>query len=460
MKRLQALIGQLHYDGTTDHTALIREKALADLRLQFSVPLDKIKQMQLHFLQEMVRGLTGDESTIKMLPSFVKKADAKTINGDYYALDLGGTNFRVIKVSVKEGEVQSTSQQQHKIPKEHMEGTAEGLFGFIADCVKSGAEGSGDLGFTFSFPCQQITINSAKLIKWTKGFSTSGVEGQDVGKLLQTAFNARGIKLKTAAICNDTVGTLVTQYFQDSTAAIGVILGTGFNAAYWEKLKQIRKLPGSTQAGDDEYMCINMECGNFDSREQPACLPLTKYDTIVDRRSPNPGAQFTEKIISGMYLGPVCREVFLDLATQGAMKRVVELETKPFDTWQMSFCLGDTTSDLVAIEKHFLEQYNHQTSTQQRNLIREVCWLVATRSARVAVAAISTIALKMGVVKNCTVSVDGSVFEKVPGYKQVMEVAFRELSESDPFHYCRFKLTKEGSGVGAALIAALASKTS
>lgn len=28
-----------------------------------------------------------------------------------------------------------------------------------------------ELGFTFSFPCEQTAINSGKLIRWTKGFS-------------------------------------------------------------------------------------------------------------------------------------------------------------------------------------------------------------------------------------------------------------------------------------------------
>jgi hexokinase len=41
------------------------------------------------------------------------------------------------------------------------------------------------LGFTFSFPCEQEGLAKAKLVKWTKGFSCSGVEGQDVVQHLQ-----------------------------------------------------------------------------------------------------------------------------------------------------------------------------------------------------------------------------------------------------------------------------------
>lgn len=341
-----------------------------------------------------------------------------------------------------------------------MTGNADGLFEFIAECVhQTVPEEQGDLGFTFSFPMDQTSINEAQLIRWTKGFSTSGVPGQDVCKLLQKAFDKKGVRLRIVAVCNDTVGTLVTQYFQDSKASIGVIIGTGFNCAYWEQIRDVTKLVDSKQAAAGEQMCINMECGNFDSYKQPRALPFTKYDAIIDQRSPNPGFQYTEKLISGMYLGAVCQEIFVDLIQKGVLCNLPGLVKKKFQTWQLSLCLADTSDDLLLISKHLQETYGVCGSEQDRSTIRWVCYLVANRSARIATAVISTIAAKIGVSKDCTVAVDGSVFEKVPDYKQMMELAFQELQlEGDPFHYFRFKLTKEGSGVGAGLIAALASQ--
>lgn len=49
------------------------------------------------------------------------------------------------------------------------------------------------LGFTFSFPCKQEGLASARLTGWTKGFKCSGVEGEDVGELLQAAMSRRGV---------------------------------------------------------------------------------------------------------------------------------------------------------------------------------------------------------------------------------------------------------------------------
>ena len=51
------------------------------------------------------------------------------------------------------------------------------------------------LGFTFSFPLRQEGLTKAKLVTWTKGFKCSGVEGEDVVKLLQEAIARRGVSI-------------------------------------------------------------------------------------------------------------------------------------------------------------------------------------------------------------------------------------------------------------------------
>ena len=47
------------------------------------------------------------------------------------------------------------------------------------------------LGFTFSFPTRQRSLNQAELANWTKGYKCSGVEGVDVGTLLKKAIAKR-----------------------------------------------------------------------------------------------------------------------------------------------------------------------------------------------------------------------------------------------------------------------------
>ena len=69
-----------------------------------------------------------------------------------------------------------------------MSGTADQVFGFLADCVKEVDPLPGTkLGFTFSFPSEQTAINHSTLVIWTKGFSATGCVGLDSVELLEKA---------------------------------------------------------------------------------------------------------------------------------------------------------------------------------------------------------------------------------------------------------------------------------
>ena len=60
------------------------------------------------------------------------------------------------------------------------------------------------IGFTFSFPCKQEGLASARLTSWTKGFSCSGVVNEDVVKLLQEAIHEKVRSIALAEIIDPT----------------------------------------------------------------------------------------------------------------------------------------------------------------------------------------------------------------------------------------------------------------
>ena len=66
------------------------------------------------------------------------------------------------------------------------------------------------LGFTFSFPCSQEGLAKGRLVKWTKGFCCSGVEGEDVCQLLRDALarleGEKHVQIDVCAVLNDTTG--------------------------------------------------------------------------------------------------------------------------------------------------------------------------------------------------------------------------------------------------------------
>ena len=72
--------------------------------------------------------------------------------------------------------------------------TQQKLFDFIAkgmaEFVKEqGIKDKLPLGFTFSFPVHQTSLVSGNLIEWTKDFTASGAEGNDVVCMLRDAMS-------------------------------------------------------------------------------------------------------------------------------------------------------------------------------------------------------------------------------------------------------------------------------
>lgn len=438
--------------------------ALATLATQFTMGMDRLKVMALYMIHEMVEGLEGRPSTVRMLPSFVYKSDTTNSSGIFYALDLGGTNFRVLRVCMQGGKVVERLDSKYVIPNSALMGNSDDLFGFIAKSVKMmmSEKAPDDLnkelpmGFTFSFPCELKSISSGVLIKWTKGFSTEGVVGKDVAQLLRESFRKLGVKMNVAAVCNDTIGTLIARYFADENAQVGVIVGTGSNACYFERSAAVTKDP-TVAAHGDRMTAINMECGNFDSKYRYV-LPITRYDELIDERSLNPDNQLQEKIVSGMYLGEIARHMIVQLSEIGCLTpELGKALSKPmsFETKYMGMITADQGPGLQ-FTRRLIKKVSgvDLTSASDLRVVREVCRLVRNRSAQQAAVLTSAPLLKTHVQGLATVAVDGSVYEKMPSFQRLYQDNLNAIlgKESN----AKLVLQKDGSGIGATMITALA----
>ena len=112
----------------------------------------------------------------------------------------------------------------------------------------------------------------------------------------------------------------------------GLILGTGTNACYLEEVKDIHTIDQEAYKSQ-KHMVINTEWGAFGENGKYIIIVLhyehcshilctvsgeldfvrTKWDMAVDEFSVNPGNHIFEKMISGMYMGELIRQVLLDL---------------------------------------------------------------------------------------------------------------------------------------------------
>ncbi|GAB1298216.1 Hexokinase-3 [Apodemus speciosus] len=454
-------------------------RILEETLAPFQLNSEQLTAVQAQMREAMIRGLRGEASSLRMLPTYVRATPDGSERGDFLALDLGGTNFRVLLVRVAEGSVQIINQV-YSIPECVAQGSGQKLFDHIVDCIvdfqkRQGLSGQSlPLGFTFSFPCKQLGLDQpwsgwcccfsfllwsvwlqGILLNWTKGFNASGCEGQDVVYLLREAIRRRqAVELNVVAIVNDTVGTMMSCGYDDPRCEMGLIVGTGTNACYMEELRNVASVPG-----DAGHMCINMEWGAFGDDGSLGMLS-TCFDASVDQASINPGKQRFEKMISGMYLGEIVRHILLHLTDLGVLfrgQKTQRLQTR--DIFKTKF-LSEIESDSLALRqvRAILEDLGLTLTSDDALMVLEVCQAVSRRAAQLCGAGVAAVVEKIREnrgLRELTVSVgvDGTLYKLHPHFSRLVSATVQKLA---PQCTVTFLQSEDGSGKGAALVTAVA----
>lgn len=431
-------------------------KKIQFLTGQFTILPEEINIIAENFRQTMVAGLAGKPSPLKMLASYLGKPSGDE-TGTFLALDFGGTNVRVLLTELfghGKVSIQARAGNRLKDPNGHYnyisaQATANELFDFIAEQIATlvTPDSTYPLGHTFSFPTHQTGLNTGTLINWTKEFETQHVEGQDISALLTAALERKNLtNVVPKVIVNDTVGTLLTAAYADNFTDIGSICGTGHNTAYLEPFSPLTNGP----------MIINLESGNFGQ------LPLTSYDLELDTASEKPGAQLLEKMVSGHYIGEIVRIIICNLFADGLLATSTGKERllTPYllNGAHISLLQEDDTADLSLINT-WLTDSEHITnsSLEDRQALKTIATLVSVRSARLVAATY------LGIIKHMdpqlqhkhNIAIDGSLYEKTPGYAAAMQLTLDQgLTGYEAT--ATTSLSKDGSGIGAAIATAIA----
>ncbi|KAK2460019.1 hypothetical protein APHAL10511_007942 [Amanita phalloides] len=449
------------------------KKTMADhlrrLESIFTLTPQRMRMIVEAFKEALELGLEQPGQTVPMLPTYVFGWPTGQEKGDFLAMDLGGTNLRVCLVNVQGNGKFEITQTKYRLTEEQKHDEGQKLFDFCAECLKTfintnfaeeNALKPGEilpLGFTFSYPCSQDRIDRGNLIRWTKGFGAPNTEGHDVAQMMRESIQKLNLSVQLTALINDTTGTLIASHYVNPRSKIGVIFGTGCNAAYMERAQDIPKLKscGITENLD---MAINCEWGAFDSFEHEH-LPRTKYDTIVDQSSNKPDEQAFEKLIAGRYLGEILRLIICELIDEGVLflgQNTYKLEVSySFDTAFLSLMESDPTDELLMIIGIFTHFFAVETTLAERQFFRALAKLIGRRAARLSACGIAAIVSKMGYLEEgCLVAADGSLYNKYPSFPDRVHEGlvdiFGERGRNIITHHA-----EDGSGVGSAIIAAM-----
>ncbi|KAM7201895.1 putative glucokinase [Naviculisporaceae sp. PSN 640] len=481
---------------------------------QFDYTDEDVNKAVKEFIRQMGEGLENEGTSLSQIPTYVTGVPNGTEKGLYMAVDLGGTNFRVCSINLNGDTTFNLTFSKVAIPRELMVAKeAKDLFAFLAKQIEvflrthheehfekhvrrrltvSSPEGYKDeevfrLGFTFSFPVQQIGINKGTLIRWTKGFDIPDAVGKDVCALLQDEIDKLHLPVKVAALVNDTVGTLMARSYTSpgkTGTVLGAIFGTGTNGAYVEKLANIKKPVTGEFDKSTGLMVVNTEWGSFDN--QLNVLPNTKWDVELDKETPNPGIQMYEKRVSGMFLGEIVRLVLVDLLKNPSVSLFKDENSSTndwksttsiapnsgmftqwgLDTSVMSVAAADQTPELVILRQALESQLQiHSPSLEDAQAFKAIAEAVGRRAARLAAVSIAAIVLQSGALtdpandgEEIDIGVDGSLVEHYPYFRDMIYEALAQVEGigAEGAKRIRIGIAKDGSGVGAALIALVA----
>jgi len=403
-------------------------------------------------------------SSIAMLPSYVPALPTGKESGKYVAIDLSGKNLRILLLTLYGGEKEpDVSVNNYIVSNAIMKGTGEQLFNFIVNCLQkflkefSLEEANLPIGFVFSYPCELLSIRSAKLLWWTKGFDIADCLQQDVVQLLQEALELNmSTKAKINAVMNDTVGQLAAaayKYGDDCVAA--VVIGYGCNSSYLEDAENITKFDAKSAGYNHKKMVVVTEWEEFGKHGELNDI-LTPFDREVDDASVHKGKQIIDKLTGALYLGELVRRILsqfvvdrvlfngtavekLDMPESFPTKYLLEILTEESDSFKTCRRICDE-----------LDVPNHGSNDYE--IIRSVCHLVSQRSASIVAAAISALLRHINKEK-IKIGVGGALIQFHPTYHELLEAQLNNLA---PLHIdWELVSADEGSVKGAALIAAV-----
>ena len=268
---------------------------------------DQMRKIKKIFASEVEAALNERPSSLQCENTYIPELPNGTESGDFLALDLGGTNFRIMIVELKDSKIVFEHFKYYHIEDEIRVSSGAQIYDFLAQSLYSFLHVEPEvtkfldarqlkyipLGFTFSFPMKQHSLSSAELVTWTKTFNCRDVVGQCPVQHLNDAIKRvwrskdstekRDLRVEVLAVLNDTTGTLIQGATHDPRVKIGVILGTGSNAAYMERVEYVKHWETRPREGE-KCVLIDIEWGAFGDNGVLDFIK-TRYDREVDNHS-------------------------------------------------------------------------------------------------------------------------------------------------------------------------------
>ncbi|KAM0057774.1 putative hexokinase, ATPase, nucleotide binding domain-containing protein [Helianthus debilis subsp. tardiflorus] len=432
-----------------------------------ATPVPKLWHVAFDLVSDMQTSLSDQSQTdYVMLPSVTSSLPSGTEEGLYYGVNLREDNFLMMRARLRgrNDPITDLDREEVEIPPEVISGTYKELFDYIAlklavfisiNTKTNPIAPKGKMGFTVSFPLHDgPAAAGANVIRW-KSFPVNEAAGKELAKDFNEALEKHGIDLRVTTLVDATLGDLSGGRYYNRDCVAAVTLGLATNAVYVESAQFVPN--GGVDKNKFGEMVIDMQWGKFNTPH----LPITQFDMALDSESSNPGSRIFEKLIGGRYLGEVVRRVLLKMAKETALfgETVPDKLKTPYilRSPDMAAMHQDTSENRDAVQEKLMEVFGiASTSLAVRELVTEVCDVVAERGARLAGACIVGIMKKRGRIndKKSVVIIEGGLYEHYRVFRNLLHSSIWEMLGGALADNVIVEHAHGGSGAGAIFVAA------
>ncbi len=395
------------------------------------------------FLLEMERGLAGEPSSLRMIPTYVEVDGAAPADRPVVVIDAGGTNFRVATLRFSAAGVPILERvARFEMPGVREPIGATAFFERIAQYVEKNIDDSDRIGFCFSYPSEIFPSHDGRLLRFCKEVRAREVEGQIIGERFNAAIAGAGHDRKHIVLLNDTVATLLAgKSLSDRGYGgyVGFILGTGTNCSYIEVNRRIGKIGG----GDPErQQIINVESGSF------AGIRRGTVDLRLDAQTTDPGEYTFEKMVSGGYLGELVRELLI-AAAQAA------LFSEGFANWLRGLARLETREAGAFLAAPAGGTFAQSASEDDLLTAYLLVDRLVERAAKLSAINLSSVILRSGCGADPTrpvcITAEGSTFYGLPTLRERIDYYLRDYLVREKRRHYEFVQIENATLIGAAI---------
>lgn len=410
-----------------------------------SIILDEAKSA---YVADMIRGLSGDPSSLKMLPAYLSAEGCPAEDETVIAVDIGGTNLRIALTRFSEGTLEILDSIVTAVPGQTEELTKDGFFREIALQLRPFIDKSRRVSVSFSHAAEILPNREGRLLSFSKEIRVSGAAGVEITGALSKALYDLGYREeKEYMLLNDTAAVLLggaaSFYGQNYDGYIGFVLGTGMNLSYIEKTTEIKKI-GIGYPRDT--MIVNTESGYFSG------APTGVLDKEVDNMSVNPGLSILEKMTSGRYLGQLILLALKEAAAENLLSEATEARLMQIPELPLA-----DISEFLKNEKSINTLSLCCATDSDRTVLTVVADRLIDRSAKLAVMAAAAVMEKTntghGPERPVCLVAEGSTFHKLYSFKEKFNTYLDSYIKGQLHRYCRVVQVENATILGGSFAA-------